>query len=92
MEQIHLLVAQLLQRLYKPTNDFESFLKPQIDVYIFLFEHGLNNSMHILIDVILTLCLMNIPYYKHLAHGCNCPSNPKTSQSTIAKEEPDETL
>lgn len=92
MEQIRLLVAQLLQRLFKPTNDFESFLKPQIDVYIFLFEHGLNNSMHIFIDVILTLCLMNIPYYKHLAHGSNCPSDPKTSQSTIAKEESDETL
>lgn len=79
MEQIHLLVAQSLQRLFKLTNDFESFLKPQIDVYIFLFEHGLNNSIYILIDVILTLCLMNILYYKHLARGSNCPSNPKTS-------------
>lgn len=80
MEPIRLLVAQSLQRLFKPTNDSESFLKPQIDVYIFLFEQGLNNSMHILVDVILTLCLMNIRYYKRLAHGSNCHSNPKTSQ------------
>lgn len=57
MEQICLLVAQWLQRLFKPTNDFESFRNPQIDVYIFLFEHGLNISMHISIDVILTLLL-----------------------------------
>lgn len=36
-------VAQWLQRLFKPTNDFTFFCKPLIDVYVFLFERELNS-------------------------------------------------